>query len=77
MINVSEQQLRLFIERIETMEEEKREVAEQVKEVYNELAAEGYDKKTVRQLIRLRRKSKEAREEEEALLDTYRSALGI
>lgn len=76
-MEVSAEQLSQFISRIETLEEEKREVGQQVKEVYAELKGEGYDSRIVRKIVRLRRMSKEAREEEEALLDTYRNALGV
>lgn len=77
MINVSAEQLAQFISRIETVEEEKREKAEDVRAIYSELKGEGYDPKIVKKIIRLRRMSKEAREEEEALLDLYMNALNI
>jgi uncharacterized protein (UPF0335 family) len=75
--NVAADQLRLFIERIERLEEEKKGIADDIKDVYLELKANGYDTKTVRQIVRLRRMEKNARQEADALLETYRQALGI
>ena len=74
--NVSADQLRLFIERIERLEEEKKGIADDVKDVYAEAKANGYDTKTMRSIVRLRRMEKNARDEMDALLDTYRTALG-
>ncbi len=70
-------QLRAIIERIERLEEEKKEVAEQIKEVYAEAKANGFDTRTLRKVIGLRRKPTEERQEEEALLELYLSALGM
>ena len=70
-------QLRAIVERIERLEEEKKEVAEQIKEVYAEAKANGYDAKTLRKIVSLRKKDPEERSEEEALLDLYMSALGM
>lgn len=75
--NVSADQLRLFIERIERLEEEKKGIADDVKDVYAEAKANGYDTKTMRAIVRLRKMEKNARDEMDALLDTYRTALGI
>ncbi|HTG63342.1 MAG TPA: DUF2312 domain-containing protein [Sphingomicrobium sp.] len=75
--NVAADQLRLFIERIERLEEEKKGIADDVKDVYAEAKANGYDTKTMRSIVRLRRMEKHARDEMDALLDTYRTALGI
>jgi uncharacterized protein (UPF0335 family) len=69
--------LRLFIERIERLEEEKKGISTDIKDVYSELKGQGYDAKIVRQIVRLRKMEKDARDEADALLDTYRSALGI
>ena len=74
---VAAEQLRLFIERVERLEEEKRGIADDVKDVYLEMKANGYDVKTVRQIVKLRRMEKHARQEADALLETYRAALGI
>lgn len=70
-------QLRAIIERIERLEEEKKEVAEQIKEVFAEAKASGFDTRTIRKVVGLRKKPAEERQEEEALLDLYMSALGM
>jgi uncharacterized protein (UPF0335 family) len=75
--NVAADQLRLFIERIERLEEEKKGIADDVKDVYAEAKANGYDTKTMRAIVRLRKMEKHARDEMDALLETYRNALGI
>ncbi len=75
--NVSAEQLKLFIERIETLEEEKRGLADDIKGVFQEARANGYDVKTMRAIVRLRRMDTNARAEQEALLETYMSALGL
>jgi uncharacterized protein (UPF0335 family) len=75
--NVSAEQLKLFIERIETLEEEKRGIADDIKGVFQEAKANGYDVKTMRTIVRLRRMDTNARAEQEALLETYMSALGL
>lgn len=75
--NVAADQLRLFIERIERLEEEKKAMADDIKDVYAEAKANGYDTKTMRQIVRLRKMEKHVRQEAEALLDTYKAALGL
>ncbi|MEL7347277.1 MAG: DUF2312 domain-containing protein [Pseudomonadota bacterium] len=70
-------QLRAIIERVERLEEEKKEVAEQIKEVYAEAKANGYDTKILRKVVTLRRKDPAERSEEEAILDLYLDALGM
>ncbi|TPE60099.1 DUF2312 domain-containing protein [Sandaracinobacter neustonicus] len=75
--NVSAEQLKLFIERIETLEEEKRGIADDIKDTYAEAKANGYDVKTMRTIVRLRKMDTNARAEMEALLDTYKAALGL
>jgi uncharacterized protein (UPF0335 family) len=75
--NVAADQLRLFIERIERLEEEKKGIADDVKDVYLEAKANGYDTKTMRAIVRLRKMEKHARDEMDALLETYRNALGL
>ncbi|ODU22241.1 MAG: hypothetical protein ABS87_02505 [Sphingomonas sp. SCN 67-18] len=74
---VAADQLRLFIERIERLEEEKKGTADDIKDVYAEAKANGYDTKTMRAIVRLRKMEKDARDEAEALLDTYKAALGL
>ena len=75
--NVSAEQLKLFIERIETLEEEKRGIADDIKDTYSEAKSNGYDVKTMRTIVRLRKMDNNARQEMEALLDTYKAALGL
>lgn len=75
--NVAADQLRLFIERIERLEEEKKGIADDVKDVYAEAKSTGYDVKTMKSIVRLRKMEKNARMEAEALLETYKSALGL
>jgi uncharacterized protein (UPF0335 family) len=70
-------QLRSIIERIERLEEEKREIADAVKDVYAEAKGNGFDTAILRKVISLRKKSSDERSEEEAILDTYLSALGM
>jgi uncharacterized protein (UPF0335 family) len=74
---IQAEQLRLFIERIERLEEEKKGLADDIKDVYAESRAMGYDTKTMRAIVRLRRMQHHERQEAEALLDTYKTALGI
>ena len=75
--NVAAEQLRLFIERIERLEEEKNGIGDDIKDVYLEAKANGYDVKTMRSIVRLRKMERNARMEAEALLDTYKTALGL
>ncbi|MEO3389145.1 DUF2312 domain-containing protein [Mesorhizobium sp. CAU 1741] len=70
-------QLRAFIERIERLEEEKQTIADDIKEVFAEAKGTGFDTKAMRTIIRLRKKDKAEREEEEAMLDLYMAALGM
>ncbi len=75
--NVTSEQLRLFIERIERLEEEKKGIADDIRDVYAEAKSTGYDPKIMRQVVRLRKMEPHDRQEMEAILDTYKSALGI
>ena len=70
-------QLRAFIERIERLEEEKKTIADDIKEVYAEAKGTGFDTKAVRTIIRLRKKDQAERQEAEAILDLYKAALGM
>ena len=70
-------QLRAFIERIERLEEEKKTIADDIKEVYAEAKGTGFDTKAVRTIIRLRKKDQAERQEEEAIIDLYKAALGM
>jgi uncharacterized protein (UPF0335 family) len=74
---VAADQLRLFIERIERLEEEKKGMIDDIRDVYAEAKAMGFDGKTMRSIVRLRKLEKNARDEADALLETYRSALGL
>ena len=74
---IAADQLRLLIERIERLEEERKGIADDIKDVYAEAKANGYDVKTMRKVVALRKMESHARQEADALLDTYRSALGI
>ncbi len=74
---VSGQRLRSFIERIERLEEEKAHLAEDIKEIYAELKGVGFDAKTVRKIISLRKLDAEKRREADELLDLYKTAVGM
>lgn len=74
---VSDEQLRLFIERIERLEEEKKGVADDIRDTYNEMKSQGYDPKIVRKVIRLRKMPAHDRAEMDALLEVYCSAVGL
>ncbi len=75
--SIAADELRLLIERIERLEEEKKAIADDVKDVYAEAKSRGYDTKTMRSIVRLRKMEKHVREEAEALLETYKAALGL
>jgi len=74
---IAADQLRLFLERIERLEEEKKGIADDIKDVYGEAKSQGFDTKTMRAIIRLRKLDVNDRREQEALLDTYKAALGM
>lgn len=74
---IAADQLRLLLERIERLEEEKKSFADDIKDVYAEAKATGFDTKTMRQIIRLRRMEKNQRDEAAMLLETYCAALGL
>jgi uncharacterized protein (UPF0335 family) len=73
---VAGERLRSFIERVERLEEEKAAIQGDLKEVFAEAKGEGYDTKTMRKIVRLRKMDRAKRQEEEALLDLYLSAIG-
>ena len=75
--NIAADQLRLFVERIERLEEEKKGIADDIKDVFSELKMQGYDAKIMRQIVRLRKMKPDDRAEMEAILDTYKAALGL
>ncbi len=74
---IAGERLRSFIERIERLEEERRALAGDIKEVYAEAKGAGFDARIMRQLIRLRRMDKDDLDEQETLLDIYKRALGM
>ncbi|WP_144752632.1 DUF2312 domain-containing protein [Bartonella saheliensis] len=74
---ISVNQLRSFIERIERLEEEKKTISDDIKDVYTELKGSGFDSKAVRSIIRLRKKEEHERMEEEAIIELYKNALGM
>ena len=71
------EQLTKFIERIERLEEEKRAIMADIKDVYAEAKANGFEPKIMRQVVRLRSMDRDLLSEQDALLDTYRDALGL
>ncbi len=70
-------QLKAFVERIERLEEEKKTISDDIRDVYAEAKSTGYDAKTMRAIVRLRKMEKHDRLEAEALLETYKAALGL
>ncbi|PRY21560.1 uncharacterized protein (UPF0335 family) [Aliiruegeria haliotis] len=70
-------ELRQFIERIERLEAEKKDIADQIKEVFAESKARGYDVKVIRKVLALRKRDKDDIAEEEAVLEMYKEALGM
>ncbi len=74
---VAGERLKSFIERIERLEEEKRALSADIKEVYSEAKGAGFDTKTMREIVKIRRMDEDDLDEREALLDTYMRALGM
>ena len=77
MAAATDDRLRLLIERVERLEEEKKGIADDIKDVYGEAKAVGYDTKIMKQIVRLRKMKPDDRSEMEMLLDTYKAALGL
>lgn len=77
MAESADDRLRLLIERIERLEEEKKGLADDISDVYSEAKSAGYDAKIMKQIIRLRAMKPDDRREMEAVLETYKNALGI
>jgi uncharacterized protein (UPF0335 family) len=77
MADAADDRLRLLIERIERLEEEKKGIGDDIKDVYLEGKATGYDPKIMRQVVRIRKMKPDDRREFEAILDVYKNALGI
>lgn len=74
---IARDQLRQFVERIERMEEEKRTIADDIRDIYAEAKSMGFDTKILRKVIALRKKDEQERTEEEMVLDLYLHALGM
>ncbi len=74
---IAAERLRSFIERIERQEEEKAALSGDIREVYAEAKATGFDLRTIRQVVRLRKLDRDARHEQEHLLDLYKRAVGL
>jgi len=70
-------QLKAFVERVERLEEEKKAIADDIRDVYAEAKVNGYDIKALRTVVRLRRQDANERKEQEAILETYLHALGM
>jgi uncharacterized protein (UPF0335 family) len=77
MAEATDDRLRLLIERIERLEEEKKGIADDIRDVYAEAKAVGYDPKIMRQIVRLRKMKPDDRSEQEMVLETYKNALGM
>jgi len=74
---VAAEELKQFIERIERLEEEKKALSEDIREVFAELKGRGFDSKAIRKLVAMRRQDKSEREEQESILELYMQALGM
>ncbi len=74
---IAADELRLLIERIERLEEEKKAMADDIRDVYAEAKSRGYDAKIMRQIVRLRKMETHDRQEMDAILETYRAALNL
>ena len=74
---VAKEHLRAFVERIERLEEEKKAITDDVRDVYAEAKANGFDTKALRSIVRLRKQDADERKEHESILETYMLALGM
>lgn len=74
---VAAEELKQIIERVERLEEEKKSISDDIKEVYAEAKGRGFDTKAIRTLVRLRSKDANERQEEEAILELYKQAIGL
>ena len=77
MANPTDERLQLLIDRIERLESEKKGISEDIKDVYGEAKSVGYDVKMMRQIIRIRKMKPSERQEMEAVLEAYMTALGM
>lgn len=76
-ISFGKDQLKAFIERVERLEEEKRAIADDIRDVYAEAKGSGFDVKALRTIVRMRKQDADERKEQEAILETYMHALGM
>jgi len=76
-VEATDDRLRLLIERVERLTEEKKGISDDIKDVYAEAKAVGYDTKIMRKMVKLRKQSRDARMEEEMLTETYKAAIGL
>jgi len=76
-VEATDDRLRLLIERVERLTEEKKGISDDIKDVYAEAKAVGYDTKIMRKMVKLRKQTRDARMEEEMLTETYKAALGL
>jgi uncharacterized protein (UPF0335 family) len=77
MAETTDDRLRLLIERVERLEEEKKGISDDIRDVYGEGKAVGYDVKIMRMIVRLRKMKPDDRREMDAVLETYKAALGL
>lgn len=77
MAETTDDRLRLLIERVERLEEEKKGLADDIRDIFSEAKAVGYDVKIMRQIVRIRKMKPDDRREMDHLLETYRAALGL
>lgn len=74
---VAAEELKQFVERVERLEEEKKAIADDIKDVFAEMKGRGFDTKAVRQILRIRKQDRSERQEQEAILELYMNALGM
>jgi uncharacterized protein (UPF0335 family) len=74
---ITDDRLRLLIERVERLQDEKKGIQDDIRDVFSEAKATGYDTKAMKAVIKIRKKSRDDRMQEEAILETYLAALGI
>lgn len=75
--NLSKEQLKSIIERVERLEEEKKTIADDIRDIYAEAKGNGYDVKALRTIVRMRKQDVDERRDQEAVLETYLHALGM
>ena len=76
-VTFGKEQLKAFVERIERLEEEKKTIADDIRDVYAEAKGNGFDVKALRAIVRLRKQDAQERQEQQAILETYMHALGM